>query len=454
MSGSVRRENDAEEAGQPSVHAVRTFLETRPSCGSFARVRIPGGVTASAVTSHTYWRLMVATALLPAIAACGDSTTPPAGTAIVRDSAGVTIVESFAPAWDEGDAWQLSATPLLEIGATDGPPEYLFNRIVGAVRLEDGSIVVANAGSQQIRFYDASGAHQRSIGRSGSGPGEFQSIGWLDRFRGDSLVAHDPQSARATVITRAGEFARAIPLARHSSGGMPSLLDVAEDGTFIGSVSTVLEPDDLYSGMLSPPVTYYRLSPDDGSLHDSLVTLPGQASHLQVTESSITVMRPLIGPAPHVAATGDAIFIGFGGSFEIRQFTPDGTLQRLIRRAGDPRPLTEPDLAALREERLAGVTPEMIQGVTHVLESMPTPAFRPAFASLLADAAGHLWVEETNLPGEPNGWAVFDAEGRLLGSTELPDGFTPFEVGDDYILGVVTDDFGVERVQVYGLEKS
>ncbi len=454
MSRLARRENEAKDAGQRTGHAVRVSPERRPSCGSSAGVRLPDPPTTSVVTSHAYRHLIVAAALLPALAACGDSGAPPAGTAIVRDSAGVTIVESFAPAWDEDDAWQLSAKPLLEIGATDGPPEYLFNRIVGAVRLEDGSIVVANAGSQQIRFYNASGTHQRSIGRSGSGPGEFQSIGWLDRFRGDSLVAHDPQSARATVITRAGEFARAIPLARHSSGGMPSLLDVAEDGTFIGSVSTVREPDDLASGMLSAPVTYYRLSPDDGSLHDSLVTLPGQASHLQVTESSITVMRPLIGPAPHAAATGDAIFIGFGGSFEIREFTPDGALQRLIRRAGDPRPLTESELAALREERLAGVAPEMIQGVTHVLASMPTPAFRPAFASLLADAAGYLWVEESNLPGEPNGWAVFDAEGRLLGSMELPDGFTPFEVGDDYILGVATDDFGVERLQVYGLGKS
>lgn len=424
-----------------------------PSAHPRSSAPVPHPSPARAPASNATWRPIIAAALLPLLAACGGSDAAATGATIVQDSAGVKIVESVAPAWEEGDAWQLSATPLLEIGATDGPPEYLFNRIVGAVRFEDGSIVVANAGSQQIRFYDASGAHQRTVGRSGSGPEEFQSMGWMDRFRGDSLVIYDPQSARATVISRTGEFTRTISLERHSSGGLPSLVGAAGDGTFIARVNAVLAEDDLASGMLSTPATYYRLSSADGALQDSIITLPGRESHLQIGEGSITVMQPLIGPAPHVAATGDAVYIGFGGVFEIRRYNSDGVLQNLIRRGGEPKPLSATDLASLRDKRLEGMEPEGMERMGQVLESMPTPLVRPAFASLLADQSGNLWVEESNLPGEPNRWAVFEAEGRLLGSIDLPDGFRPFQAVDDYILGVATDDFGIERVHVYGVEK-
>lgn len=40
--------------------------------------------------------------------------------AIVRDSAGVRIVEIAAPVWDEGSGWTLAAEPSLRLGAAEG----------------------------------------------------------------------------------------------------------------------------------------------------------------------------------------------------------------------------------------------------------------------------------------------------------------------------------------------
>ena len=50
-------------------------------------------------------------------------------------------------------------------------------------------------------------------------------------------------------------------------------------------------------------------------------------------------------------------------------------------------------------------------------------------------------------------WTVFDARGRFLGDVTMPAGFTPFEIGADYVLGRWMDDLDVEYVHVYALDK-
>ena len=60
--------------------------------------------------------------------------------------------------------------PTVEIGVEDGAEEYQFYQIGGALRLEDGSILVTDGGSGELRFYDASGEFERAVGRKGAGP--------------------------------------------------------------------------------------------------------------------------------------------------------------------------------------------------------------------------------------------------------------------------------------------
>jgi hypothetical protein len=111
------------------------------------------------------------------LAACGDA--PPATTAaepVVRDSAGITIVENHAPRWRDGEGWRISPAPVLEIGMIDGPAAYQLDGVRNAARLPDGSIAVADGGSRQIRIYDAEGRHFRSFGGQGGGPGEFETL--------------------------------------------------------------------------------------------------------------------------------------------------------------------------------------------------------------------------------------------------------------------------------------
>lgn len=52
-----------------------------------------------------------------------------------RDSAGVAIVESWAPARNAARGWQVGPEPTLEIGVVDGDPDYEFSWIQRVFRL-------------------------------------------------------------------------------------------------------------------------------------------------------------------------------------------------------------------------------------------------------------------------------------------------------------------------------
>ena len=85
---------------------------------------------------------------------------------------------------------------------------------------------------------------------------------------------------------------------------------------------------------------------------------------------------------------------------------------------------------------------------------MQVPERLPAFERLLVDDGGSLWVQRTPWPGAvPPEWDVFDAEGQMRGSVTMPAGFRATHIGGDFVLGVWTDDDGVEYVRTYGLMK-
>ena len=96
-----------------------------------------------------------------ASALCAPITTLPASAQTARDSAGIRIVENAQPAWSASDALTLSAAPSLVIGNRVGEA-YEFSRVAGTARLSDGRIVIADGGSLQLRFYDASGSFLNS----------------------------------------------------------------------------------------------------------------------------------------------------------------------------------------------------------------------------------------------------------------------------------------------------
>jgi hypothetical protein len=104
------------------------------------------------------------------------------------------------------ESWQLPETPILEIGVREGAEPYQLHRARGSVRLEDGRIVVANGGSQELRFYDREGSYLSASGSRGDGPGEFRFPTRIRKSAGDSLQVWDQSLMRVSFFDPQGSF--------------------------------------------------------------------------------------------------------------------------------------------------------------------------------------------------------------------------------------------------------
>jgi hypothetical protein len=97
-----------------------------------------------------------------ALTACGNGDSPQAH--IVLDSAGVRIVVNSAPTWTSYETWSVEQTPALSIGDVRSAGSIQLFRVVDAVRLSNGMVVVGNGGSAELLFVEADGTLQAVIG--------------------------------------------------------------------------------------------------------------------------------------------------------------------------------------------------------------------------------------------------------------------------------------------------
>lgn len=398
-------------------------------------------------------------ALLP-LGACDQGQTSHTDFA-VRDSAGVEIVENFAPVWSATAAWHVAADPALQIGDVDGPEPYQLDRVTGAVRLSDGRIALADGGSRRIRYYDRSGQHLTDAGGQGGGPGEFGSLSGIHRMPGDSVAGWDALAKRLSVFDDDGVFGRAVTLDR-VPGMSATLRGIFADGSAVVSPGqTVQALQSLEPGEHRETVVYLRFA-SDGALLDTLAVAPGAESVVYREETSFGNNSILFGRNHYVALGGDRFYAGDSDALDVTMSTPEGTPRRIIRRAGPPRAVTPADLEEAR--RLADESAQRTRLMMAQALGRPVPKpdltdyvhreTWPAFSRLLVDTEGHLWVRAYPAPGaDARTWSVFDPAGRWLGEVEMPERFEVLEIGGDYVLGRWLDEDDVPYVRVHPLVK-
>jgi len=395
--------------------------------------------------------LVAGLALLPG---CTPGDSAPARVT-VRDSMGVEIVESSAPLWEEAPAWTLSERPLVEIGAVEGERPYMLSSVWSARRSSDGRIAIANAGTDEIRVYDADGNHLRSIGREGEGPGDFQFVREVWWTPGDSLLAFDLRLRRAALFTSDGEVGRTVPVMPWSpevSG--PWIRGRFDDGTLIvsGEVRSGLPGPGLFDGGRR---AFGRATAEGQFLNPIGEKALGRLWGFTTDRGTAYTSAPFELGVPAFAADGSRVFLGDGTGFAVEERNPDGTLTRIVRWTALRRPVTPEVVSRFREERLANArTPEERRSEEQILEGMPFPDVMPAYQTFQIDGLGHLWVERYRAPWEEDvRYWVFDPAGSWLGEIAMPAGVEPREIGADYLLGVRRDENGVEFIVLYGLDR-
>ena len=389
-----------------------------------------------------------------AIGSCGtrDTSGPMAE---VIDSAGVSLVLNRLPDGPLGTGGlSLDAAPMLEIGTFEGDSLYQLYRVAGARRLADGRIVVANAGTFEVRVYSADGQYQRAWGQEGGGPGEFQDMRLVGAMGSDTVVVLDNQNRRISFMHPDEGFLGSVPVDQEVVGSVMAH-GVFEDGTVvIGGGAPFIRLRELQDGPSRSP-TNFRSWARDGSLATDFGEYPGYEIFMWVRWTTIPAL-PLPFTRGTVAAVSvNRLYLGTQDSYEIRAFDPSGSLRSIVRLDQELRPVTSSDEAAWVERQLRGIDdPGQLAELRSAIEDMGMRETMPAFAGLTADALGHLWVNEYRSPADDAPvYTVFDAEGKLAGRLTLPDRFGVFEIGLDYVLGRYRDELDVEYLRLYRLER-
>lgn len=94
---------------------------------------------------------------------------------LVRDSAGIRIVDNRRPEIDSWLDWVIGAESDVRIGTRDGSGAFQLYRARDATRLADGRIVVANGGSDELLLFSAHGDYLGTRGGRCEGPLESSS---------------------------------------------------------------------------------------------------------------------------------------------------------------------------------------------------------------------------------------------------------------------------------------
>ena len=369
---------------------------------------------------------------------------------LLRDSAGIRIVENSRPPIGSRLGWRIGPEASVSIGVLEGDDPHMLFNVSDATRFTDGRIVVVNRGTAELRVFDASGTYLDTWGGKGEGPGEFSDVLHIEPLPGDSVMVWALLDPNVTVFGPDGNFARSFPARKRLSDQPVDFIlpfAVTDDGSilavqnqaFVTTDTVAVELWDAGGGFKQPMGVY----PADARYRTELVSYP------------VTFGRTLA-----VAVWGDLIAVGTTDRYEIRALAKDGSLVRIVRRDHQRVSPSEAQVEAYIEEQVSRIPESLVEvreQERRLHRSVTIAEHIPAFDTIMTDALDHLWVEEYAVPGEETTgalWTIFDADARVLGFVETPRGLDIYEIGADYILGRVVSELGVESVQVWALERS
>ena len=388
-------------------------------------------------------RALLAAVPTLALFACGGDSAQIAD-AVIEDSAGVRIVQhTGAP--DAEPPFAFAPEPVYRHG--DDPGDYMFARIWTGVLLGDGSAAISDASSSEVVRLNPDGTFHSVLAPAGEGPGEVTMVTSMFGVGQDSIHVVDFVQSRSSLFVN-GALAHTVSILdlRRATSLWPRGIDDA--GRFLVATNSFLpgfEEEWIFGHMA-------RYDPETGALD---------------TVASYKYMSGESNPVPgmgDVFVSGEQFVYVRSDNPEVVWHLADGTVRQIVRWQLERRYMTEEYLEGIEpilRDRLRFVNPgasdEEVENMTRrnmarYEADVGNPIWH--FRSPFADAEGRVWLP-TSMPGGPREgvppYTVISPDGAWLGMVDGPPGLRILDVGWGRVLGVVTDEMGVESVVVYEL---
>ncbi len=392
------------------------------------------------------WPLLTGLSLACLAAACEATVGTP--DFVQTDSAGTTILESFRPAWDEGNGWTVVPDPELAIGAGptggDDPNHPPFGFIRDVSVLSNGDLVVGDIATSEVMVFDTLGQLTHRFGGQGEGPGELADFGAVRTCGGDTIIAADPYAFN--FFDSEGRFIRRLATVDGRTRTPLNVLVISADcRRFLvtGDRYWTQAPEDE-EGLI-----HWVLAWTDDSFTglDTVVRAP--ALHVY-QDGAFTRFVPWTAHMRPIRGTDDDLVLPYSQRAELQVVSPTGEVKRILRWHATPDPVTTEDRRRWNEEQRVGESGRRVQ-----LGDFPwVPEHKAFFDDLMADDEGNIWARILPPPDpSPERWTVLNSAGRWLGVVQMPDGFSLSQVARGRVYGVHRTESGVPTARVYRLEQ-
>jgi hypothetical protein len=342
--------------------------------------------------------------------------------------------------WGEGEGW--TVTEELRIGSLDGEGAEVFGEIADLEVDALDRIWVLERQARELRLYGPEGEHIRTVGREGSGPGEFNAPNGLVWSEDGTLWVVDPRNARFSFFDTTGAYLGSQPRGSRSFG-------LAWDGLLLPG-RDVMETDFVFEDDRNFPVWVSYDS--TGTAYDSIRAPAFEVETFVFRGDRFTAIMP-VPFAPGLSLQllpNRTVWRGMTDSYRFVQTTLAGDTILIFEQARRPQPVTSED----RKRVLRDLSERM--GSTD-FDVSRIPDDKPLFEYFFFDELDHMWVRV--VPEDPAEDAhlfdVFDPLGRYLGQVRTPTRISlrdpVFREGKLYT--VTTDDLEVQYVVRLRIER-
>ncbi len=315
---------------------------------------------------------------------------------------------------------------------------------------DDIHLAVFTGTAPRIHLFDlADGTHLQSWGQDGEGPGEFLSSSGLELI-GNHVYALDGNRGRLSIFEVTGDLVRTVSL---QDFGMPPnfarRLDRAGGDRVLFGLSVPMGNErSIIARSFGPSAS------EDPVHQDTVIVFAQRTATLRLTAEGapgLTLSSPY-SPTSRWTSVAGGVAFWQGSDSDIRVLGFDGALKSVISLALDDRfEITEAD----REYWLQNEIPQEFFG-QRVFEplrekarrTVDFPRHHPLMFKLLDGPDDLLWVRRTP-GGQDQIWDIVDTEGQLVSRITLAPGQALLSVIPGHLVLKVTDDLGVESVEVH-----
>lgn len=389
---------------------------------------------------------------------------------------------------DLADIPHITATEVVRVGSRNDPDSG-FSRIASLDVDSEGNVFLFESVDRQIRKYNEQGTEILRFGRSGDGPGEFQTVATVGVL-GDSVWVLETGNSRRRIslFNRNGDFVSSswaegvnVPLSGYQIGvATPQFMGL--DGFFIGHVSSIIAAPldgppsgiDANDVVMEPRVRFDlnglvvdtigwdpRVPPPEQWLEATTfrgvnyLTQPPNDAALSVrhTYGALRVERNIATDPEFGLLT--VISIGLAR---------DTVYHRTI--LYEPVRYNESVLNSLavqysgiqvtddrrRYSAISRLTPDSSEIRKAIRSAFAFPEFQPPVQQIWLDNDQRLWIKRENTGDRLVDWIVLDADGWPGFQTSLPQTFRPMWSRDVDVWGTLPDEFEVPMLVKYRLD--